>query len=245
MHQSLRTGDAVDMLLYKLVQEFSRSAVKYFRLAQQQRATAHPAPAPEDLYSFKPTITKYVGGRDGRNRTTGSVGDRDGVDEMHDGIRNSGSGVAGSGARVGEIHDRLFREAKQLQQKKDIIRDEFVFEADAECTFQPKINKIVTPSARLHRSSTNWRGAGGWGASQSQGSTPRGGSIKSGGYDSEGDDQGIMRSDFFEQLYYAISSLFTNLILQSIFSPTCIHSSFLFCSYVDRERQRFCMKYPS
>ncbi len=241
----MRTGDAVDVLLYKLVQEFSRSVVKYFRLAQQQRAPAQPAPAPEDLYSFKPTITKYVGGRDSRNGTTGSEGDRDGVDEVHAGIRNSGSGVAGSGARVGEIHDRLFRQAKQLQQKKDSIRDEFVFEADAECTFQPKINKSVTPSARLHRSSTAWRGAGGWGASQSQGSTPRGESIKSGGYDSDGDDQGIMRSDFFEQLYYITSPLFTNLILQSMFSPTCIHSSFFFCSYVDRERQRFCMKHHS
>jgi hypothetical protein len=178
----LRSGDAVDLLLYKLVQEFSRSVVQYFRLAQQQRLPAPPAPAPEDLYSFQPSIKKYVGGR---NRSAASEGDGDGD------VRQGGCDPA-AGARAGEIYDRLFRQAKHIQQKKEMIRDEFVFEAAAECTFQPKINKGVTPSARLHR-------AGAWGGSQSQGSTPRGLGM-SGGYESEGDVQGIMRSDFFEQL---------------------------------------------
>lgn len=80
-----------------------------------------------------------------------------------------------------------------------MIRDEFEFEAAAECTFQPKINKGVTPSARLHRASTAGAGGGAWGGSQSQGSTPRSAGMR-GGYDSDGDVQGIMRSDFFEQL---------------------------------------------
>ena len=188
------------MLLYKLVQEFSRSVVQYFRLVNQQRAPVPPAPAPEELYSFKPRITKYVGGRDGRNKITNGAGnDRDGIDDTHEGIRNSSSGGVRAGARVGEIHDRLFRQAKQLQQKKESFRDDFVFEANAECTFQPKINKNVTPSARLHRGGYGWGVSGGWGGSQSQGSTPRR-ELTSGGYDSEGDGQGIMRSDFFEQL---------------------------------------------
>ena len=185
MYQKLRSGDAVDLLLYKLVQEFSRSVVQYFRLAQQQRLPAPPAPAPEDLYSFQPSIKKYVGGR---NRSAASDGDGD--------VRQGGCDAA-AGARAGEIYDRLFRQAKHIQQKKEMIRDEFVFEAAAECTFQPKINKGVTPSARLHRAGSAGGMGGAWGGSQSQGSTPRG---MSGGYDSEGDVQGIMRSDFFEQL---------------------------------------------
>jgi hypothetical protein len=178
------------VLLYKLVQEFSRSVVQYFRLAQQQRVPAPPAPAPEELYPFKPNIKKYVSGR-ARSATSEGEGES-AAGERH------GSGDAGSGARGGEIHDRLFRQAKHIQQKKEMIRDEFVFEAESECTFQPKINKSVTPSARLHRAGG---GSGGWGRSQSQsqGSTPRG-AMSSGGYDSEGDGQGIMRSDFFEQL---------------------------------------------
>jgi hypothetical protein len=198
MHQSLRSGDAVDLLLYKLVQEFCKSAVKYFRLTNQQRAPVPPAPAPEELYSFKPSITKYVTKRDGRDRPTTSASseiDGDGFDETHEGVRRSRSGSVGSAARAGEVHDRLFREAKQLQKKREITREEFAFEADAEFSFQPKINQGVTPSARLHRVSS----AGGWGMSQSQGSTPRGAAMSS-GYDSEGDGLSIMRSDFFQQL---------------------------------------------
>ncbi len=177
--------------------------MQYFRLAHQPRTLAPPAPAPEELYSFKPSITKYVVGRDSRNRSAASAGcegDRDGFNDAHEGIRNSSNGGVGTGVRTGEIYDRLFKQAKQIQQKKDAIRDDFVFEANAECTFQPKINKSLTPSARLHKGSSFWGGAGGgWGSSQSQGSTPRGG-LMSGGYDSEGDGQGMMRSDFFEQL---------------------------------------------
>jgi hypothetical protein len=183
--QKLRSGDAVDLLLYKLVQEFSRSVVQYFRLAQQPRVPVTPAPAPEELYSFKPNIKKYVSGR---ARSTVSDGEGDGDRQS--------SGDTGAGARAGEIHDRLFRQAKHIQQKKEMIRDEFAFEADAECTFQPKINKSLTPSARLHRAGGGIRE---WGSSQSQGSTPRG-ALMSSGYDSEGDGQGMMRSDFFEQL---------------------------------------------
>jgi hypothetical protein len=93
----------------------------------------------------------------------------------------------------------LFNEAKTLKQKREIIQDEFVFESDAECTFQPKINKELTPSARLHRGSCVGGGKKGWGTSQSQGSTPRSGAV-SGGYDSEGEGRGMLRSDFFEQL---------------------------------------------
>jgi hypothetical protein len=194
----LRSGDAVDLLLYKLVQEFCKSAVQYFRLTNQQRAPVPPPPVPEELYSFKPSITKYVTKRDGRDRPTTSASsdiDGDGFDESHEGIRHSRSGSVGSGSRAGDIHDRLFKEAKKLQKKREIIREELAFEADAEFSFQPKINKGATPSARYHRASS----VGGWGMSQSQGSTPRGASM-SGGYDSEGDGQSIMRSDFFQQL---------------------------------------------
>jgi hypothetical protein len=187
MYQRLRSGDAVDVLLYKLVQEFCRSVLQCFRLAHQQRVPAPVAPAPEELYSFKPSIKKYSGGC---ARSAASDGEGDGV-----GARETrrGNGDSGAGSRAGEIHDRLFREAKHMRQKRDMIRDEFVSEAEAECTFQPNINRNVTPSARLHRA------GGRLGASHSQGSTPRGAMLSS-GYDSEGDGRGVMRSDFFEQL---------------------------------------------